>query len=122
MDAQARNNIMTTRVGHYYEIVRTANFLLLGTAAVIIWANTAGAELAIAVLVVGAGLYGILAGDRALSDVTALRSDMDKEDRDTNWGRSLQAAPLPVFRGISGLIYAAIVATQLMLLFGAQGT
>lgn len=122
MQAQARNDMMMTRVGQYYEIVRTANLLLLGTAALILFANTAGAELAIAVLVVGAGLYGILAGDRALSDVTALRSDMDKEDRDTNWGKSLQAAPLPIFRGISGVIYAAIVVTQLMLLYGTQAT
>ncbi len=113
---------MLGRVGHYYEIVRTANFLLLGTAAVIVFGNTAGAELAIAVLIAGAGLYGILAGDRALSDVTSLRSDMDQADRATNYGKSLQAAPLPVFRAISAVIYAAIVATQLMVLYGSQAT
>jgi hypothetical protein len=122
MDSQTVTNTMLGRVGHYYEIVRTANFLLLGTAAVIVFGNTAGAELAIAVLIAGAGLYGILAGDRALSDVTALRSDMDQADRTTNYGKSLQAAPLPVFRAISAVIYAAIVATQLMVLYGSQTT
>jgi hypothetical protein len=122
MQAQAWNDVYLTRLGQYYDVTRTANFLLLGTVAIILFANTAGAELAIAVLVVGAGLYGILGGDRALSNLTALRADMDKEDRDTNWGKSLQAAPLPVFRAISGIIYAAIVATQLMLLYGAQAT
>lgn len=122
MDSQTVTNTMLGRVGHYYEIVRTANFLLLGTAAVIVFGNTAGAELAIAVLIAGAGLYGILAGDRALSDVTALRSDMDQADRATNYGKSLQAAPLPVFRAISAVIYAAIVATQLMVLYGSQAT
>ena len=122
MQSQAWNDLYLTRLAQYYDATRTANFLLLGTVAIILFANTAGAELAIAVLVVGTGLYAILGGDRALSNLTALRADMDKEDRDTNWGKSLQAAPLTVFRAISGIIHAAIVATQLMLLFGAQAT
>jgi hypothetical protein len=122
MQSQAWNDLYLTRLAQYYDVTRTANFLLLGTVAIILFANTAGAELAIAVLVVGAGLYAILGGDRALSNLTALRADMDKEGRDTNWGKSLQAAPLPVFRAISGIIYAAIVATQLMLLYGEQAT
>jgi hypothetical protein len=122
MQSQAWNDLYLTRLAQYYDVVRTANFLLLGTVAIILFANTAGAELAIAVLVVGAGLYGILGGDRALSNLTALRTDMDKEGRDTNWGKSLQSAPLTVFRALHGIIHAAIVATQLMLLFGAQAT
>ena len=122
MQSQAWNDLYLTRLAQYYDVTRTANFLLLGTVAIILFANTAGAELAIAVLVVGTGLYAILGGDRALSNLTALRADMDKEGRDTNWGKSLQAAPLSVFRAISGIIYAAIVATQLMLLFGTQAT
>ena len=122
MQSQAWNDLYLTRLAQYYDVVRTANFLLLGTVAIILFANTAGAELAIAVLVVGAGLLGILGGDRALSNLTALRTDMDKEGRDTNWGKSLQSAPLTVCRGLHGSIHAAIVGTQLMLLFGAQAT
>jgi len=122
MQSQAWNDLYLTRLAQYYDVTRTANFLLLGTVAIILFADTAGAELAIAVLLVGTGLYAILGGDRALSNLTALRADMDKEGRDTNWGKSLQAAPLSVFRAISGIIYAAIVATQLMLLFGTQAT
>jgi hypothetical protein len=117
MDAQTRTNVSMNRVQHYYNIMRTAMFVLFGTLAVIVFGDTAGAELAIAVPVVGAGLYGILAGDRALSDLVALRSDMDAEERATNYGRSFQAAPLPVFRAISAIIYVAIVATQLMMLY-----
>ena len=117
MDAQTRTNLMTTRVQHYYDVMRTAMFVLLGTLAVIVFGDTAGAELAVAVPLVGAGLYGILAGDRTLSDVVALRSDMDEQDRATDWGRSIQAAPLPIYRGISAIIYVAIVAAQLMALY-----
>jgi len=117
MDAQTRTNVSMDRVGHYYNIMRTAMFVLLGTLAVIVFGETAGTELAIAAPVVAAGLYGILAGDRALSDLGALRSDMDEEDRATNYGRSYQAAPLPAYRAISALVYVAMVATQLMVLY-----
>ena len=117
MDAQTRTNVSMNRVQHYHNVMRTSMFVLLGSLAVIVFGDTAGLELAIAVPVVGAGLYGILAGDRALSDLTALRSDMDEEDRATNYGRSFQAAPLPVLRGMSAIIYVAIVVTQLMALY-----
>jgi hypothetical protein len=93
MQSQAWNDLYLTRVAQYYDVVRTANFLLLGTVAIILFANTAGAELAIAALVVGGGVYGILGGDRALSNLTALRADMDKEDRDTNWGLHAMSKP-----------------------------
>ena len=44
--------------------MRTAMFVLLGTLAVIVFGDTAGKELAVAVPLVGAGLYGILASTR----------------------------------------------------------
>jgi hypothetical protein len=97
MQSQPWNDLYLTRLAQYYDVTRTANFLLLGTVAIILFANTAGAELAIAVLVVGAGLYAILGGDRALSNLTALRADMERPRHEL--GQITSSGPASCFSG-----------------------
>ena len=74
--------------------------------------------LALSVTILGATLYGILAGNTALNDMAALREDMDEETKNTNYGVSVLSAPLPVFRVILFIVYLAIAVTQLMMLHG----
>ena len=93
-------------------------FVLLGTLALGIFAEGNAHIWALSVTILGATLYGILAGNTALNDMAALREDMDEETKNTNYGVSVLSAPPPVFRVILFIVYLAIAVTQLMMLHG----
>ena len=48
--------------------------------------------------------------------MAALREDMDEATKNTNYGVSVQSAPIPVFRVILLIVYLVIALTQLIML------
>ena len=118
MELSERNKLVIARVENFNYILRTAMFVLLGTLALGIFAEGNAHIWALSVTIIGATLYGILAGNTALNDMAALREDMDEETKNTNYGVSVLSAPLPVFRVILFIVYLAIAVTQLMMLHG----
>ena len=52
--------------------------------ATIVFSTSGAASLAIQAVALGAGLLGVLAGDRVLSDIANLRYDMDDDTKATN--------------------------------------
>ena len=115
MDIQTRTPIVVARADIFFHIQRTAMFVLLGTLAVHVFAQGAAHIWVLSASIVGAALYGVLAGNAAMKDIQALREDMDEETRDSNYGKSVLAQPFPVFRGLLFIIYLAIAITQLMM-------
>ena len=115
MELSERNKLVIARIENFNYILRTAMLVLLGTLALCIFAE---GNAHIWPLSVGATLYGILAGNTAINDMDALRKDMDEETKNTNYGISVQSAPLPVFRVILIVVYLAITVSQLMMLHG----
>ena len=118
MEISERNKLVIARVKHFIYILRTAMFVLLGTLALGVFADGNEHIWALSVTIIGATLYGILAGNAAINDISALREDMDDETKKTNYGISILSAPLPVFRALTIIIYLAIVITQLLMLHG----
>ena len=124
MELSERNKLVIARVENFNYILRTAMFVLLGTLALGVFAEISNSFLgnvhiwALSATIIGAALYGMLAGNTALNDMAALRDDMDEETKNTNYGVSVLSAPLPVFRVILLLVYLVIAATQLMMLHG----
>jgi hypothetical protein len=102
---------------NYFNIIRIVTFLLLGTLVIIVFGDTKGAEAAIATMIIVSGLIGVLGGDNALRLLDSLRTDMNDDDKNTNFGKTLQSSPFPLFRALSALTLVAIVITQLMVLF-----
>ncbi len=90
--------------------------LLLGTLALGIFAEGNVHIWAVSATIIGATLYGMLAGNTALNDMAALREDMDEATKNTNYGVSVQSAPIPVFRVILLIVYLVIALTQLIML------
>ena len=118
MELAERNKLIIARADHFNYILRTAMFVLLGTLALGIFAEGSSHIWALSASIIGATLYGILAGNAAMNDLSALREDMDDETKKTNYGISVLSAPLPVFRAVLILVYLAIVVTQLLMLHG----
>jgi hypothetical protein len=113
-----RNKLIIARSENFNYILRTAMFVLLGTLALGIFAEGNSHIWALSASIIGATLYGILGGNAAINDLSALREDMDDETKKTNYGISVLSAPLPVFRAVLILVYLAIVVTQLLMLHG----
>ena len=118
MELSERNKLVIARVENFNYILRTAMFVLLGTLALGVFAEGNAHIWALSATIIGAAIYGMLAGNTALNDMSALREDMDEETKNTNYGVSVLSAPLPVFRVILLLVYLVIAATQLMMLHG----
>ena len=92
-------------------------YILLGTLAIIVFGDTNGAEAAIALIVFSSGLYGILGGDDALRILEGLRADINNNDINSSFVKSLQSSTFMLFRVVQSLAFAAMVVTQLMVLF-----
>ena len=116
MELSERNKLIIARVENFNYILRTAMFVLLGTLALGIFAEGNVHIWAVSATIIGATLYGMLAGNTALNDMAALREDMDEATKNTNYGVSVQSAPIPVFRVILLIVYLVIALTQLIVL------
>ena len=116
MELSERNRLVIARIENFNYILRTAMLVLLGTLALCIFVDGDAHIWPLSVTIVGAALYGILAGNTAINDMDALRKDMDEETKNTNYGISVMSAPLPVFRIILIVVYLAITVSQLMML------
>ena len=113
MELSERNKLVIARVENFNYILRTAMFVLLGTLALGVFAEGNAHIWALSATIIGAALYGMLAGNTALNDLAALREDMDEETKNTNYGVSVLSAPLPVFRVILLLVYLVISNQQI---------
>tara|TARA_B100000579_G_scaffold230626_1_gene189011 strand:- start:31 stop:387 length:357 start_codon:yes stop_codon:yes gene_type:complete len=118
MEISERNKLIIARVENFNYILRTAMLVLLGTLALCIFASGNTHIWPLSITIIGATLYGILAGNSAINDMVALRKDMDEETKNTNYGISVMSAPLPVFRVILIIVYIAIAISQLIMLHG----
>ena len=118
MELSERNKLVIARVENFNYILRTAMLVLLGTLALCIFADGNAHIWPLSVTIIGAALYGILAGNTAINDMDALRNDMDEATKNTNYGVSVMSAPLPVFRVILIVVYLAIAVSQLVMLHG----
>ena len=118
MELSERNKLIIARVENFNYILRTAMFVLLGTLALCVFVEGNSHIWALSATIIGTSLYGMLAGNTALNDMAALREDMDEETKNTNYGVTVQSAPLPVFRIILHIVYLTITVTQLMMLHG----
>ena len=112
MELSERNKLIIARVENFNYILRTAMFVLLGTLALGIFAEGNVHIWAVSATIIGATLYGMLAGNTALNDMAALREDMDEATKNTNYGVSVQSAPIPVFRVILLIVYLVIALTS----------
>ncbi len=118
MELSERNKLIIARVENFNYILRTAMLVLLGTLALCIFASGNAHIWPLSITIIGATVYGILAGNTAINDMDALRKDMDDETKKTNYGVSVMSAPLPVFRVILIVVYLAIAVSQLVMLHG----
>ena len=118
MELSERNKLIIARVENFNYILRTAMLVLLGTLTLCIFASGNAHIWPLSITIIGATLYGILAGNTAINDMDALRKDMDDETKNTNYGVSVMSAPLPVFRVILIVVYLAIAVSQLVMLHG----
>ena len=78
MELSERNKLVIARIENFNYILRTAMLVLLGTLAICIFAEDNAHIWPLSVTIIGATLYGILAGNTALNDLAALRVDMDE--------------------------------------------
>ena len=81
MELSERNKLVIARVENFNYILRTAMFVLLGTLALGVFAEGNAHIWALSATIIGATLYGILAGNTSLNDMAALREDMDEETK-----------------------------------------
>jgi hypothetical protein len=102
---------------NYYDIAKTAMFILLGTLAIIVFGDIKGAEPALAIVIISSGLYGILGGDDALRNLEGLRTDINGEENSSNYARSLKSSTFMLFRVTQALAFVALVSTQLKAMF-----
>jgi len=116
MDSATRAAIALGRGNHFFNVMRTAMFVLVGTLAINVFGVTQDATLALAAIIISAALYGGLAGDAALRDIAAANKDMNEEDAASNFGRSANGAPMSLYRMIVAAVYIIIAVTQLMAL------
>ena len=117
MDSETITTNWSLFTRNYFNIVRTATFLLLGTLVVIVFGDTKGTEVAIAAVIIVSSLFAVIAGDNALHLVDSLRADINDDNKSTNFGKALQSSPFPFFRATSALSFVAVAITQLMVLF-----
>ena len=83
MELSERNKLIIARVENFNYILRTAMLVLLGTLALCIFASGNAHIWPLSITIIGATLYGILAGNTAINDMDALRKDMDDETKNT---------------------------------------
>ena len=79
MELSERNKLVIARVENFNYILRTAMLILLGTLALCIFASGNAHIWPLSITIIGATLYGILAGNTAINDLDALREDMDAD-------------------------------------------
>ncbi|MBS9717123.1 hypothetical protein ACFFUT_06250 [Pseudohalocynthiibacter aestuariivivens] len=113
MDSATRAAIALGRGNHFFNVMRTALFVLFGTLVLIATTDTGPYDLALGAVIVSAALYGGLAGDSALRDLTAINKDMNEEDAASNFGRSANGAPMMLYRVITALVYIVMALAQL---------
>ncbi len=88
MSPDQRITLAMARTGHFYFIVGTSLALLTALAG-IIHIGPGGNRLMLALMVIAAASYGIIAGATALRDVANLTRDADPATAETHYGRGL---------------------------------
>ena len=118
MNSDQRIRLALERANHYYLIMLTVLLSDVILAGIIAFTGGGEARLALAAIIVGVGLYGVLGGDPALRDLANLRDSMDEETASTPYGKGAKASPIGAFRAISALVSAVLALALLLSLYG----
>lgn len=111
MDPHIRARLHASRAADLFRIYQTAFFAYVGLIAVT--AATTQAPLAVAVTTIGVAIFGTLAADAAMKDLSNLRASMDEETRNSPYGAGYAKTPYPAFRALTAIIHVAIAAAIL---------
>jgi len=103
MTEDQRIQMLISRTGDYFGIMRTTLLVLLGIGIALHFGDGYSAPLMVLSIAITA--YGILAGGVALDDIIAIREDMPADTASTAYGRGVAARNIPMLKTISaGLI------------------
>lgn len=116
MDINNTISIWSIITRNYFSATRTAVFAQLATLMIIVFGNTDGVELAVAVAVVAVGVFGLMACDDALRHLNRLQNDID-DSASSSALKSLKSSPLPLFRVASAIAFVAVAIAQLIALY-----
>ncbi|WP_413718435.1 hypothetical protein [Silicimonas sp. MF1-12-2] len=102
MTEDHRLQLVISRSGDYFGIMRTTLFVLLGIGAALHFGEGYSAPLLVLAIAISA--YGILAGGVALDDIIALREDMPDDVAGTAYGKGVKARNIPGLKMVSAAL------------------
>ncbi len=102
MTEDQRLQVLISRSGDYFGIMRTTLFVLLGIGAALHFGDGYSAPLLVLAIAISA--YGILAGGVALDDIIALRDDMPENVAASAYGKGVKARNIPALKMVSAVL------------------
>ncbi|MFQ5623415.1 MAG: hypothetical protein ACE5FS_08465 [Paracoccaceae bacterium] len=117
MDSSVLSSVSQGRSSNYADIMRTSLWAQVAIAGIIGAGAGDAAGVALAVLTIGIALYGVLAGDAALKDLSNLMQDMPDDMKATAYGRAAQTNPFMAYRAISAVVHIVVALAILLALF-----
>ncbi|MDD9921619.1 MAG: hypothetical protein OXQ92_04960 [Boseongicola sp.] len=116
MDQGIRAQLQISRTTHINDILRTTIFSFIGLGALI--AFTDGLAIPLTVLTITVTVFGILAGNTAIDDVSVLRNDMDEATRASHYGQKAHGRNLEAFKIVSTVLNGAVGLAYLAVIWG----
>ena len=121
MSFAVRSHFMTSRGNHLVEVAKFTMSILFGTIVVMAFATeeilNGSLCIAMASLIIGVCIFGVVAIDGCFQDLKAAINDMTPEEQETNIGKTATAVPFGFYRLLIILIYVAVGGTQLIMLY-----
>jgi len=98
MDVHTNTNLLKMYTGIAGNTLRTALFGLVGTMAIIAFADVSQYRLALTALIISLAVFGVLRSRGPIEMLSLLAKDMPEETANTNFGKAFADTPFGMFK------------------------
>lgn len=117
MDTNTHTTLFTMYTGIVGNTLRTSLFGLLGTMAIITFADVSGYKLALAAIIITFTVLGVLRTKGPIGSLEMLAKDMSPELADSDYGKVLADTPFGMFKIIMSVLFIVTGLAQLWALW-----
>ena len=117
MDSNTHTALFTMYTGIVGNTLRTSLFGLLGTMAIITFADVSDYKLAMAAIIITFTVLGVLRTKGPIGSLESLAKDMSPEVADSNYGKVLADTPFGMFKIVTSVLFLITGVAQLWALW-----
>ncbi|MEO1919131.1 MAG: hypothetical protein ABGW81_05400 [Paracoccaceae bacterium] len=117
MDTNSHTYLFTMYTGIVGNTLRTSLLGLLGTMAIIAFADISDYKLAMAAIIITFTVLGVLRAKGPIGSLGPLSTDMSSELAESNYGKALADAPFGMFKIVTSVLFLATGLAQLWALW-----